>query len=339
MSGNSIADGGRDATSAAPLRRRSFEPTPPGSTPIKWEFNFTCASASRDPRGRIIGDRLYGTGGGILAARQARASAALHHTLHRLAERSDRQFGRTHEGVSPVRQLLTLLDQSARGVPRVLRSPPYFRRNVLAGEEVLAHVRGQVGATARAQVRAVLQQVGGKLVLPEALAACAALCDDVIPAEPEEQSPLLVVQLAGPSAVKMNDLVTGERDGIVGRHQLPASRTRRLSHFCIALATRHNSAPHPRSNNLFDQLTQDQRPRSFTAPFLTREKRASVARRSRAHECIASLKLTASADMGKARARDLDASHPAIPHSAGRGQRARGRLHAPTGHDGRACVV
>jgi len=174
-------------------------------------------------------------------------------------------------------------------------------------------------------------------VLPEALAACAALCDDVIPAEPEEQSPLLVVQLAGPSAVKMDDLVTGERDGIVGRHQLPASRTRRLSHFCIALATSHNSAPHPRSNNLFDQLTQDQRPRSFAAPFLTREKRASVARRPRAHECIASLKLTASADMGKARARDLDASHPAIPHSAGRGRRARGRLHAPTGHDGRAC--
>jgi hypothetical protein len=27
------------------LRRRSFEPTPPGSTPIKWEFNLTCASA------------------------------------------------------------------------------------------------------------------------------------------------------------------------------------------------------------------------------------------------------------------------------------------------------
>jgi hypothetical protein len=45
MSSNSIVDGGRDETSAAPLRRRSFEPTPPGSTPIKWEFNLTCASA------------------------------------------------------------------------------------------------------------------------------------------------------------------------------------------------------------------------------------------------------------------------------------------------------
>ena len=131
-------------------------------------------------RGRTVGDIVQQ----LRLWRSRPPARALHHTLHRLAKRADRQFGRTHQGVSPVRQLLTLLDQPARSVPRVLRSPPHFRRNVRAGEEVLANVRGQVGATARAQVRAVLQQVGGKLVLPEALAASAALCDDVIEAEP-----------------------------------------------------------------------------------------------------------------------------------------------------------
>jgi hypothetical protein len=85
-------------------------------------------------RGRTVGDIVQQ----LRLWRSRPPAPALRHTLHRLAKRADRQFGRTHQGVSPVRQLLTLLDQPARGVPRVLRSPPYFRRNVRAGEEVLA---------------------------------------------------------------------------------------------------------------------------------------------------------------------------------------------------------
>ncbi len=109
------------------------------------------------------------------------ASAAPGHTLHRLAERADRQFGLVQQGVSLVRQHVALLDQPACGVPRVRRSPAELRWDELAGKEMLANVHGQVGATARAQVRAVVEEVIGKLVLPEALAASRARHHRVTP--------------------------------------------------------------------------------------------------------------------------------------------------------------
>src|SRR5262249_57534079 len=54
--------------------------------------------------------------------------------------------------------------------------------------------------------------------------------DGVIPAEHEEQGPLLVVELEGALAVEMNDLVGVERDGIAGRARLYPSPTFRVIH-------------------------------------------------------------------------------------------------------------
>jgi hypothetical protein len=138
---------------------------------------------------------------------------------------------------------------------------------------VLANVHGQIGATAWTQVRPVLVEVSGEFVLPKVVAARNALRDGVIPTELEEQCALVVIQGARPPAVEMDDLVTVERNGIVGRYQPPASLTRQLQQFCITFGARHDSAPRSRINNLLDQLTQDQRPRNFAATFLMREKK------------------------------------------------------------------
>jgi hypothetical protein len=95
---------------------------------------------------------------------------------------------------------------------------------------MLANVDGQIGPTVRAQVRAMVEEVIGQLVLPEGLVAGRARGHRVTPAEHEEQSPLLVVQLEGSTAVQMNDPVVFERNRIVGRDRLDASRAFRLSH-------------------------------------------------------------------------------------------------------------
>jgi hypothetical protein len=88
-------------------------------------------------------------------------------------------------------------------------------------------------------------------VLPEALVARPARGHRVTPAEHEEQSSLLVVQLEGSPAVEMNDLVVVERNRIVGLDRLDASRAFRLSHgFTWSSVTIARVARS--SNDLFD---------------------------------------------------------------------------------------
>src|SRR5215831_2035314 len=150
--------------------------------------------------------------------------------MDRVAERADRRVDVAHQDGDLLRQLTVLADEPARGVARVLRLPADFRRNEGAREEVLAEVRGQVGAAARTQVAVVAEEVRCELMLPEALAARAALRDGMIPAEREEQRPLLVVQLVRTPAVEMDDVVDVERDRIVGGQLLLAPPAVRLSH-------------------------------------------------------------------------------------------------------------
>src|SRR6266850_5726561 len=156
-------------------------------------------------------------------------SGAPRHTLHRLPEGRDLRFDVVHQGVGQVRQLVVLPDQPACGVARVLRPPADFGWDERAGEEVLAKARGQVGAAARAQM-GMVEEVGGQLFLPEALVVRRARHDGVAPAEHEEQSALLVVQLEGSVAVEVNDLVPVERNRIAERDRLRASRASRYSH-------------------------------------------------------------------------------------------------------------
>jgi len=155
------------------------------------------------------------------------------------------------QDVSLVRQLVALLDQPAGSVARVFRAPTDLRWNELAGEEMLANVHGQVGPTARAQVRAMVEEVIGQLVLPEALVARRARGHRVTPAEHEEQSPLLVVQLEGSPAVEMNDPFVVERNRIVGLDRLDASRARRFSH-CFTWSSVKIARVAYSLNDLFD---------------------------------------------------------------------------------------
>src|SRR5262249_43432122 len=141
-----------------------------------------------------------------------------------------------------------------RGVARVLRFPADLRRDERAREQVLPQVPRQVGATARAQVAVVAEEVGRELMLPEALAARRALRDGMIPAEREEQGTLLVVQLVGAPAVEMDDVVDVERDRIVGGQQLLASAAVRLSHPSV-LATATITRALGGSTALFDAST------------------------------------------------------------------------------------
>ena len=174
--------------------------------------------------------------------------------MDRVAERADRRVDVAHQDGDLLRQLPLQADEPARGVARVLRFPADLRRDDGAREQVLAQIRGQVGAAARAQVTVVAEEIGGELVLPEALAACCALGDGMIPAEREEQRPLLVVQLVRALAVEVDDVVDVERDRIVGGQPLLASPAMRLSHSSV-LATvtiAHTLRPSTRS---FDAST------------------------------------------------------------------------------------
>src|SRR5262245_6149539 len=101
------------------------------------------------------------------------------------------------------------------------------------------------------------EEVCRQLVLPEALAAGPACRYGVIPAEHEEQGPLLVVQLEGALAVEMNDLVGVERNGIAGSDRLKASRALRLSH-CSHMVDLHDSPDAGLVNDPFDQFAWDQ---------------------------------------------------------------------------------
>src|SRR5262250_3659327 len=101
----------------------------------------------------------------------SRSSARPRPPLPRLAKGDDRRLGLVHQGVGLARQLVALLDQLARRVPRVLRAPADLRGNEVAREQMLANRHRQVGMAARAQVRAVMEEIRGELLLPEALAA------------------------------------------------------------------------------------------------------------------------------------------------------------------------
>jgi len=142
-------------------------------------------------------------------------------------------------------------DQPTGSVTRALHSAAELRRDELAREEMLANVHGQIGPTARAQVRAMVEEVIGELVLPEALVARRASGHRVTPAEHEEQSPLLVMELERSPAVEMNDPVVVERNRIVGLDRLDASRALRFSHGFTWSSVTIARIAHS-SNDLFD---------------------------------------------------------------------------------------
>jgi hypothetical protein len=127
---------------------------------------------------------------------------------------------------------MALLDELARGVPRVFRSPSHFRRHQRAPEQVLANARGQIGMTARAQMRTVIEEVGGEVLFSEALPTDLALRDVVLPAALEEQRPFFVGQLTWPMAVEMDDLVSIECNGLVRGEQPTTARTLESIHVC-----------------------------------------------------------------------------------------------------------
>src|SRR5262249_36283982 len=156
---------------------------------------------------------------------------ALSSPLHRLAERGDCGFGLAHQDVRMVSQLLALLDEPTCGVACLLRPLAYFSRERPAAVQMAANTLGQVGTTARAEVRAIVQKARGKFLPPnQALDARGALRHRVAPAVPEQQYTFLAGQMAGSLAVEMHNATAADADGIVGRDHLEALRALRLGH-------------------------------------------------------------------------------------------------------------
>jgi hypothetical protein len=153
-------------------------------------------------------------------------------SIHRVAQRRDRRCGLTCQRVDLLQQQVALLDELTSGIPRVFGSPSYFRRHHRAREQVLPNTRGQIGMTARAEMRAVIEEVGGEALFPEALPTDLALRDLVLPAELEEQRPLLIGQVTRSMTVEMDDLVSIECNGLVRGEPSTTARTLESIHVC-----------------------------------------------------------------------------------------------------------
>ena len=82
---------------------------------------------------------------------------------------------------------------------------------------MLAQVRGQIRATARAEMRAIAQRVGAEFELSEILHAAAAHCHRVPPAVLGEEDALFGAQIAGSVAVEVKDLVPFEGERVIQR--------------------------------------------------------------------------------------------------------------------------
>ena len=85
---------------------------------------------------------------------------------------------------------------------------------------------GQVLPALRASIHTVAEEAREKLLLPKNPRARHALDDVVIPAILEEKHALFVVEEAGQEAVDMDDAITVELDGVLGREHPRASGTR-----------------------------------------------------------------------------------------------------------------
>src|SRR5262250_387910 len=94
------------------------------------------------------------------------AQVALSSPLHRLAKRGNRSFGLAHQDVRTVSQLLALLYEPTCGVACLLRPLAYFSRERRAAVQMAANTVGQVGTTARAEVRAIVQKARGEFMPP-----------------------------------------------------------------------------------------------------------------------------------------------------------------------------
>src|SRR5262247_308325 len=159
------------------------------------------------------------------------AQVALSSPLHRLAKRGNRSFGLAHQDVRTVSQLVALLDEPTCCVAYLLRLLAYFSRKHRAAVKMAANTLGQVGTTARAEVRAVVEKARGKFMPSnQALGARGALRHRVAPAVPEQQYTFLTGQMTGSLAVEMHNATAADADGIVGRDHLEALRALRLGH-------------------------------------------------------------------------------------------------------------
>src|SRR5262245_48109671 len=149
-----------------------------------------------------------------------------------------------------VSQLLALLDEPTCGVACLLRPLAYFSRERPAAVQMAANTLGQIGTTARAEVRAIVQKARGQFLPPnQALGARGALRHRVAPAVPEQQYTFLAGQMAGSLAVEMHNATADDADGIVGRDHLEALRALRLGH-----------GPSPRSGVGNSQMPQGPTP-------------------------------------------------------------------------------
>jgi len=73
----------------------------------------------------------------------------------------------------------------------------------------------QVRAATRTEICAVREQIGTKLMLPEALITGGTFRNGVAPAVPEEQDTLFTAEIAGSLAIEMNNRMAAKPDAIV----------------------------------------------------------------------------------------------------------------------------
>src|SRR5262245_36067353 len=116
-----------------------------------------------------------------------------------------------------------------RRVPQFLRPESNCRGQHRAAKEMSANGFGKVQTTPRAEVRAApAQDVYGKSRVVEADVTDWASDDDVVPAESEEQRPLLRRQAVRTSAVTMRQKAAIRLDDVGKRNRLGALRALRL---------------------------------------------------------------------------------------------------------------
>jgi hypothetical protein len=101
------------------------------------------------------------------ACREVRDRLAFRGTRHRLPERRDGSFGLAHQHIRAVRELPVVVDQPAGCPTCVFCSAAYFVWKHRTGVEVLADARGQIYPTARAELRAVAEEVHAQLLCPK----------------------------------------------------------------------------------------------------------------------------------------------------------------------------
>jgi len=142
-------------------------------------------------------------------------SAVSEETPQRLAERAHRGFRLALQHIG--RPGLAPLNQSAYGLARRVQSLSQFLGQHGAGIEVCANALGEVRAAIRTEMHAIGEKVRSQLELSVTLDACRAFGNRVVEAVPEEKRAFFRTHGARPSAVQMDNVIAGQREGVVRR--------------------------------------------------------------------------------------------------------------------------